>query len=225
MFKPVRQVMAACCLMGAVTGCSAANNVAAESSGSETVISLAGTWGFAGDPENAGLADRWFDRTLDTDTIALPGTTDDKGYGTPHGLKPELTRDVLRILARKHSYVGPAWYQKTVTIPQDWAGKAITLNLERVIWETQVWVNDKPAGMADSLITPHVYDLTERLTPGTHRLTIRIDNSKKYNIGTMPHAHSHETQIKWNGIIGDISLRAADPIQIGRASCRVIFYM
>lgn len=214
MFRPVRQAMAVCCVMAAAAGCRANDTAISGASGPETVISLAGTWGFSGDPDHAGLADRWFDRTLDADTIALPGTTDDKGYGTPHGLKPELTRDVLRILARKHSYVGPAWYQKTVTIPQAWAGKAITLNLERVLWETQVWVNDKPAGMADSLIAPHVYDLTELLTPGTHRLTIRIDNSKKYNIGNMPHAHSHETQIMWNGILGDISLRAADPMHI-----------
>lgn len=211
------QMKKALVLMGLLTvllGCEMQEDSTSSASETAAVLSLAGTWGFAGDPDNAGIDERWFSRTLDADTIELPGTTDDKGYGQPHGLKPELTREVLRILARKHSYIGPAWYQKTIKIPQDWENKAIFLNLERVIWETQVWVNDRPAGMADSLIAPHVYDLTELLTPGTHRLTIRIDNSKKYNIGNMAHAHSHETQIIWNGIIGEIFLEAVDPIFI-----------
>lgn len=211
------QMKQALVLMGLLTvllGCEMQEDSTLSASETAAVLSLAGTWGFAGDPDDAGIDGRWFSRMLDADTIELPGTTDDKGYGTPHGLKPELTREVLRILARKHSYIGPAWYQKTITISQDWENKAIFLNLERVIWETQVWVNNRPAGMADSLITPHVYDLTELLHPGTHRLTIRIDNSKKYNIGSMAHAHSHETQIIWNGVIGEVSLKAVDPIFI-----------
>jgi len=188
--------------------------VQANASRSDTVLSLAGSWGFAGDPDDVGVSERWFFRTLDADAITLPGTTDDLGYGTPHGLQPELPREVLRVLARKHSYVGPAWYQKTVTIPEAWAGRAIVLSLERVMWETRVWVGERPAGAADSLITPHVYDLTELLTPGTHRLTIRVDNSRKYNLGNMAHAYSHETQIMWNGLIGGIRLEAVDPVHL-----------
>ncbi len=179
-----------------------------------TVLSMEGKWGFASDPEDAGISERWYAQTLDADSIELPGTTDDKGYGRPHGLEPEMTREVLSGLARRYSYVGPAWYQRTVTIPQEWENKSVYLNLERVIWETQVWVNDQPVGMADSLITPHVYDLTELVTPGVNTLTIRVDNSEKYNVGNMAHAHSNETQIMWNGIIGDMSLRAVDPVHI-----------
>jgi hypothetical protein len=195
-------------------GCSAKSPAQAGTPASDMALTLAGTWSVAADPENAGITEGWFSRLLDEDSIYLPGTTDDKGFGTPHGLKPELTREVLGVLARRHTYIGPAWYQKKVTIPEHWTGKHIYLTLERVIWETQVWVNGRHAGMADSLIAPHVYDLTDLLGPGTHTLTMRIDNSKKYNIGNMAHAHSRETQIIWNGVIGDLTLTAADPIYV-----------
>ena len=214
MFKWINLVfMVTAFLLGGL-GCDFSEKKADASEGTGEMMVLAGQWGFASDPDDKGIEMGWFNTDLNEDSIHLPGTTDDKGYGPPHGLKPEMTREVLRILARKHSYIGPAWYQKTIKIPQDWENKVILLNLERVIWETQVWVNDQPAGMADSLITPHVYDLTDFLSLGTHRLTIRIDNSKKYNVGNMAHAHSHETQIMWNGIIGDISLRAVDRVYI-----------
>ena len=48
--------------------------------GVATTRSLAGTWGFRLDPERRGVAERWFGGAL-PDTIALPGSTDDAGYG------------------------------------------------------------------------------------------------------------------------------------------------
>jgi hypothetical protein len=211
-----KNLMRACFVLASLTvlavACQSEKPSVQTASGSE--ISLAGTWSFAADPENLGISESWFSRSLGSDTIELPGTTDDKKFGTPHGLQPDLEKKVLRTLARRHTYVGPAWYQKTVVIPQQWQGKTISLQLERVIWETQVWVNGQHAGMSDSLIAPHTYDLTGFLKPGPNQLTLRIDNAKKYNIGAMAHAHSLETQIMWNGVVGDVSLQAADPVHV-----------
>ena len=82
----------------------------------------------------------------------------------------------------KH-YVGPAWYRREVKIADAWAGKRITLNLERCHWETSVWVDGNQIGSADSLSTPHVYDLTSQLTPGRHWLSVRVDNRVKIGVG------------------------------------------
>ena len=49
------------------------------------------------------------------------------------------------------------------------------LHLERVHWQSTVWVDGREAGKGDSLGTPHEFDLGE-LTPGKHVLTLRIDN-------------------------------------------------
>lgn len=179
-------------------------------------ISLAGEWEFALDSTDTGINEGWYSQTLPS-TIQLPGTTDDAGYGTPNKLKPALQKPQVLHLTRKNSYVGPAWYSKEVDIPSGWNGKNVELKLERVIWQTSVWVDGKRVeGMQESLVAPHLYDLTEYLTPGKHKITVRVDNRKRYDItaGDMAHAYTNETQIMWNGIIGEISLTAKDAISI-----------
>lgn len=179
-------------------------------------ISLAGEWEFALDSTDTGIDENWAKQHF-KHTIQLPGTTDDAGYGTPNSLKPSIQKPQVLHLTRKNRYVGPAWYSKEVDIPSSWKDKTIELKLERVIWQTAVWVDGKPInGRQESLVTPHLYDLTEQLTPGRHTLTIRVDNRKRYDItaGDMAHAYTDETQIMWNGIIGEISLTAKDAVSI-----------
>jgi len=179
-------------------------------------IDLAGTWQFQLDKDNNGVNEKWFDKKL-PDQIKLPGSTDEAGYG-----EKTTEREITR-LTRKYRYVGPAWYQRQVIIPENWKDKRITLFLERCHWETQVWVDGKAMGMQESLCVPHIYDLTKTMTPGQHLLTIRVDNSIKYNIGTFQfydlkgtwaHSVTDDTQTNWNGIIGRIALDASDPVWI-----------
>lgn len=179
-------------------------------------FSLAGKWEFAVDSADAGVAEGWFSRSF-TDKIQLPGTMDAAGYGIPHGLQPAVGKPQILHLTRKHSYTGVAWYSREVVIPPGWEGKRVELELERVIWQTSVWVDGKPiAGKQESLVTPHRFDLTDFLTPGKHRISIRVDNRKQYDISVndMAHAYTNETQIMWNGILGDISVRAGGDISI-----------
>lgn len=180
------------------------------------VISLAGEWEFAIDSADVGIVEEWHTRALDN-RIQLPGTTDEAGYGTPHSLQPSVAKPQILHLTRKHSYVGPAWYVREVTIPSSWEGKNIELKLERVIWQTNVWVDGvEVSDGQESLIAPHYFDLSRHLTPGRHRIAIRVDNRKKYDItaGDMAHAYTNHTQIIWNGILGEISLRAKDEVFI-----------
>ena len=48
--------------------------------GDQRTISLAGTWRFALDPDDVGVDQRWFAKTLE-DTVQLPGTTDENHKG------------------------------------------------------------------------------------------------------------------------------------------------
>ncbi len=181
-------------------------------------LSLAGEWQFAIDSTDVGVAEEWFARSF-ADRISLPGTTDEAGYGTPNTLPPSVEKPQILHLTRRNSYVGPAWYLREVEIPAGWEGKSVELTLERVIWQTTVWVDGKPVeGVGESLVAPHRFDLTRHLTPGKHRIAIRVDNRKKYDItvNNMAHAYTNETQIMWNGIIGDISLTASDAVAIER---------
>lgn len=180
------------------------------------VISLAGEWQFAMDSTDVGVTEKWFERTF-SDKIQLPGTTDEARYGIPNTLPPSISKPQILHLTRKNSYVGVAWYSREIDIPADWKEKSVDLKLERVIWHTSVWVDgNQVTGCNESLISPHHFDLTEHLTPGKHRLTIRVDNRKRYDISVndMAHAYTNETQIMWNGIIGEISLTAKNSLSI-----------
>jgi len=199
-----------CCLAGCVHRAKAMEqSICLE----EMKISLSGQWGFKLDPDGAGLKEKWFSEEL-VGTVKLPGSLDENGLGRKNS-KRHLGR-----LTREYEYVGPAWYQKRVVIPDSWSKKRITLFLERCLWETRVWVDDIYVDTRDSLSVPHVYNLTGLLGPGEHTLTIRVDNTVKVNIGhtygnmLWAHAITEETQTNWNGIIGRIELAATPKVWI-----------
>ena len=168
-------------------------------------ISLAGTWRFRLDPENVGVARKWFADKLD-DSVTLPGTTDTNQRGV---FKDERAVDRL---SRVWYWKGPAWYQREVVIPESWRGKRITLLLERTK-TTRVWVDGQDCGGDDTLSAPHVFDLTRSLKPGRHTITVLVDNAKLPPVGAA-HAVDERTQSNWNGIIGRIELRATAPVWI-----------
>lgn len=186
-------------------------------------IDLSGNWQVKLDSTDLGTSETWANTNLEGTTISLPGTLDDASIGKPNTLEPALNNYVLSNLARKHQYIGKAWYQKEVEIPAAWKKKAIKLVLERVIWESTAFVDGKKIASKESLVGSHDYDLTDALSPGKHLLTVLIDNGNKYpfiNVTgdrypdpenqDMAHGYTNHTQIKWNGIIGVILLEASD---------------
>ncbi|MHC4726762.1 MAG: sugar-binding domain-containing protein, partial [Planctomycetota bacterium] len=200
---------------------------------SRRIISLAGQWLFKLDHANTGEKEKWYSGKL-PDRINLPGSTIENGYGDDITLDTKWTGSIIDksfftdakyekyrqpgpikipfwLTPIKH-YKGPAWYQKQVDIPANWAGKRISLFLERCHWETRVWVDGTAVGTRDSLCTPQLHDLSSLISPGRHIVTIRVDNSVKYNVGNNAHSISDHTQSNWNGIIGRIELQATDTL-------------
>jgi len=162
--------------------------------------SLAGEWRFSLDAEGPA--------PLPGNTkIKLPGTMDDAGLG-PKNNKP----GTLLGPSRLYEYAGPAWYQHDIEIPASWAGKRVTLLLERCRWVTTVWIDDERIGSQDSLVTPHVYDFGTTLNPGKHRLTICVDNTMKLFLGKFVSVFLGGTPGNMNGIVGRIELSATPPV-------------
>jgi len=176
-------------------------------------ISLSGNWNFKLDPDNLGIKEQWFKQQL-PDKVKLPGSLDEQKLGFKND---EIC---LGHLTREYKYIGKAWYQKEVTIPENWDNKRIVLFLERAMWETKVYVDGNYVGSQDSLCVPHIYNLTDYLSPGKHNITILVDNTVKVNIGhtlspwLWAHAITEETQTDWNGIIGKIELIATPKVWI-----------
>jgi hypothetical protein len=202
-------------------------------------LPLDGEWRFALDRADAGVNEKWFAKDL-ADKIQLPGILQAQGYGddistdTPWVLtlgdawwkiQPASLRDhfsqpghvEVPFLSQppKH-YLGAAWYQRDIEIPTGWQGRHFTLFLERAHWQSTVWVDDKEFPANDSLVAPHITDLG-MLTPGKHRLTIRVDNRLQLPArGHLVDSHSISDGLgaAWNGIAGKIELRVTPLVWI-----------
>ncbi len=168
-------------------------------------LSLAGEWRFQLDPDNVGIAEKWHTRQL-SDAVQLPGTTDTNQKGKK--LEDRPTDRLVRVW----SWIGPAWYQREVTIPEAWAEKRITLFFERTK-NSRVWVDGVFVGGGDSLSAPHEFDVTKVMRPGARTITVLIDNARLPPVGPA-HQVDERTQTNWNGIVGRMELRATDPVWI-----------
>lgn len=100
-------------------------------------------------------------------------------------------------------------------IPDDWAGKDISLFLERCHWESRLYVDGKPIGMQNALGAPHRYDLTGKLSAGKHVLMLCVDNRvKNIDPGENSHSISDHTQGNWNGVVGDMFLEVKPEVNV-----------
>lgn len=173
------------------------------SAGGPERMDLAGLWRFQLDPMGFGKtagSELYLARL--TETIHLPGSTDEGAKGVKN------TVSHVDRLSRKYEYCGQAWYQREVTVPADWAGRSVSLELERCHWETAVYVDGRPVGTDERLSTPNRFDLTPYLTPGTHTLTLCVDNRLKYPMDQWDHGTTEYTQTNWNGVVGRLELVA-----------------
>ncbi|MBN2652119.1 MAG: hypothetical protein JXR63_07030 [Spirochaetales bacterium] len=103
-------------------------------------------------------------------------------------------------------YTGYSWFSKKIEIPADWKDSEIILELERVKWESTLWLNGRLLGRQESLCTPHRYNIEKLISPGENTILIRVSNREVFPVGINSHSVSDHTQGDWNGIIGKISI-------------------
>lgn len=119
------------------------------------------------------------------------------------------------ILQPEKYFVGEAEYQREVVIPKSWKQKSILLTFERCHWLTTLYVDGRLVGQRNDLCAPQNYDLTGVLTPGKHVLTVRVDNHiHDIDPGENAHSVSDNTQGNWNGIAGEMVLKARPLLHI-----------
>ncbi|MEG1740637.1 MAG: glycoside hydrolase family 2 TIM barrel-domain containing protein [Akkermansia sp.] len=91
----------------------------------------------------------------------------------PHGLEllPEEASGC-------RNYRGPAWYRKSVTVPESMKGKRVRLYFEGIMGKSQVWVNGQM--LKDHLggYLPVIVDVTEHVKYGAPNvIAVKSDNS------------------------------------------------
>ncbi len=207
--------------------------------GALTALAL---WGCSSHETSIDLAGEWsisYDGGTRTATVKLPGSMTTNGLGDEIGLNTPWTGQIVDSsffkapeyaryreagnikvpfwLQPEKYYRGNAIYTREVDIPESWNGKQIELELERCHWITEVEIDGKKAGTRTSLATPHIYNLSELLTPGHHTIKLTVDNSlDSIDPGINSHSVTDHTQGNWNGVVGKMELRARDRVNIAR---------
>ncbi len=188
---------------------------------SDNKIDLSGTWQFG-----------YGEKPAYNDKITLPGSmltngkgndvdTDTKWTGSLYDMsyyysdlyKPYRETGNIKFpffLTPDKEYVGNAYYKKNVNIPADWKGKRVILYLERPHIETTLRVNGEEVGHQMSLSTPHEYDITKFVNAGkNNEIELTVYNGiENVCVGQDSHSVTDQTQGNWNGITGDIYLKA-----------------
>ncbi|EAR51870.1 putative beta-galactosidase [Oceanicola granulosus HTCC2516] len=176
-------------------------------------FSIAGDWALKLDPDNKGTDARWYRQRLEGDTMALPGSIDAAAKA------PASDAATMAHLSRRNPYVGPAWYQREIEIPEDQDGLYHWLVLERPHGEVNLFLDDLKVGRDRSLSTEHRFFLGQ-VAPGRHVVTMMIDNSRFEAVGEaaqhmgdafwdVAHSTSDHTQSNWNGTVGYMRIEAA----------------
>ena len=157
-------------------------------SSSRESLSLDGTWQVRMDPKEAGFSERWYARPeVDfPDKLEVPGNWIAQGLGgqgVPYDLEEKSGGEPgmeMRTARLKGSYLGLAWYRKTVSVPATWQDRQVRLVFGAVLNSVRLWVNGVFVGGRWTDGNSFYFDVTEYLNPGqVNTFVMAIDNRMK----------------------------------------------
>ncbi len=168
----------------------------------QNTIDLSGKWEVKLEADNEKGV-QLYEQSKTSGQIYLPGSLAENGFGL------KTVGSDFGILTPEYKYIGKAWYKKQIEIPKAWKHKKIEILLERVLWESRIFIDGVELSKQDALGTPHIHKLGG-VAPGKHELIILVDNEMIHNIGDKGHAYGEYTQSIWNGIVGRMEMNAKD---------------
>ncbi|GAB3581696.1 glycoside hydrolase family 2 TIM barrel-domain containing protein [Amycolatopsis endophytica] len=130
---------------------------------------LNGSWGFAFDDDDRGLADRWFESPDPFDrTITVPYPPESELSGV-HATEP-------------HTVV---WYRREVDTPTVPSGHRLVLHFAAVDYTASVWVNGTHVGGHEGGQTPFAFDITSAMRAGGPQVIV-LRAEDRPDEGTQP---------------------------------------
>lgn len=134
-------------------------------------LNLNGTWNFAFDPRTIGEQERWYIPDPARSNKMLAGNRPQQKNLTIN--VPFPWESTLSGLART-DYKGAGWYEREITIPEDWDNLAPYLNFEAVDWQARIWINGRFAIENENGYLPFSVDLRPYLRLGeSTTITVR----------------------------------------------------
>jgi beta-galactosidase len=186
-------------------------NVAAALSGDITttqVRSLNGTWRYSFVPERSGAPTPPFDTPpSDWDEIPVPSNWELEGFGTPIYTNVQYPFSPVNppFVPDKGNSVGT--YQRTLEVPEQWAGHHLTLRFGGVSSAYYVWINGQKVGYSEDSRLPAEFDVSTVVEPGAENtVTVQV---LRWSDGSYLEDQDHW---RLSGIHRGVSLRARSPV-------------
>lgn len=183
------------------------------------------------------LSGKWnIELTADSGTqggeISLPGCLQAAGYGNPvtvdtpwvSGLHDAFWYEqepfkkgngeecrVPFLCQPVRHFIGEAVYEREFQL-EEASGEDWILRIELTRWRTKVWIDGEQKGEDCSLCTAHEINCG-RLSCGTHRIRVAVDNSMQYPYRPDGHGVSDALGATWNGMAGEIALLTEEELK------------
>ncbi|CAG7628724.1 glycoside hydrolase family 2 protein [Paenibacillus allorhizosphaerae] len=125
-------------------------------------LNLNGEWEFEFDDEQRGDKEKWYSGRTFTKSIQVPFCCQSplSGVGDP------AFHDVV-------------WYRKSVSFPEEFAGKRTILHFGAVDYLAWVWVNGLLVKFHEGGHTPFAADITDTLTSGANVIVVKAQDFSK----------------------------------------------
>lgn len=165
---------------------------------------LNGQWDFRFDDSQEGERGRWYEGLQADRKITVPFTYETKASGIGD-----------------ESFHPCVWYERSVSVPAEAAGKRVILHFQAVDYETTLWVNGRHIGNHEGGYAAFSFDITEALKlGGENRITVRATDS---NSCTQPRGKQRWTPnsfgcwyVQTTGIWQTVWMEFVHPVHISR---------
>ena len=129
--------------------------------------------------------DRWSNLNGSWRYAILPKTAPAPDAGAWHGdiRVPFAVESRLSGVARRVSTDERLWYQRSFSVPQDWAGNRVLVHFGAVDFECAVWINGGLVGSHSGGFDPFYFDITDYLTADN---TIAVAVTDPSSLGEQP---------------------------------------
>ena len=157
----------------------------------EEIVSLNGTWNFRLDPDDKGIAEKWFTRGSDA---FLPAKA--RIVRVPHTWQVE---------PGSQDYYGVAWYQTIIMAESDWNSKTTWLEFDAAYRDVTVWVEGARIGEhIGSGWTPFRFAVKNWNMRDWSTIVVRVDN--RFSENALPYKKSSDWAAD-GGIIRSVRVR------------------
>jgi beta-galactosidase len=152
---------------------------------SQYFISLNGTWKFNWVKDPRKRPTDFFQTSFDDtkwDNFKVPANWETNGYGTPIYVNQPYEFAGRQLTGAKmnppfdipadNNPVGS--YRKKITIPENWNGRQVFINLGAVKSAFYIWVNGKKVGYSEDSKLAAEFDITKYVKPGENLVALQV---------------------------------------------------